>query len=119
MRKTLGADGAVVAEEGYGNPDADFVGCLVALEDAGVKTIGVTNECTGRNGTSQPLVTLDEKCGTVSCGNVTLELIELPPMETVLGELQSLARDGLSGGWAGDEISGLFSKRRWIRYYGE
>ena len=74
----------------------------VALEDAGVKTIGVTNECTGRNGTSQPLVTLDEKCDAiVSCGNVS-ELIELPPMETVLGELQSLARDGLSGGWAGD-----------------
>ena len=106
MAKTLGADGAVVAEEGYGNPDADFVGCLVALEDAGVKTIGVTNECTGRNGTSQPLVTLDEKCDAiVSCGNVS-ELIELPPMETVLGELQSLARDGLSGGWAGDEILG-------------
>ena len=103
IAKTLGADGAVVAEEGYGNPDADFVGCLVALEDAGVKTIGVTNECTGRNGTSQPLVTLDEKCDAiVSCGNVS-ELIELPPMETVLGELQSLARDGLSGGWAGDE----------------
>ena len=106
IAKTLGADGAVVAEEGYGNPDADFVGCLVALEDAGVKTIGVTNECTGRNGTSQPLVTLDEKCDAiVSCGNVS-ELIELPPMETVLGELQSLARDGLSGGWAGDEILG-------------
>ena len=70
------------------------------------KTIGVTNECTGRNGTSQPLVTLDEKCDAiVSCGNVS-ELIELPPMETVLGELQSLARDGLSGGWAGDEIFG-------------
>lgn len=32
---SLGADGAVVAEEGYGNPDADFVGCSVALEDAG------------------------------------------------------------------------------------
>lgn len=106
IAKTLGADGAVVAEEGYGNPDADFVGCLVALEDAGVKTIGVTNECTGRNGTSQPLVTLDEKCDAiVSCGNVS-ELIELPPMETVVGELQSLARDGLSGGWAGDEILG-------------
>ena len=85
IAKTLGADGAVVAEEGYGNPDADFVGC---------------------NGTSQPLVTLDEKCDAiVSCGNVS-ELIELPPMETVLGELQSLAIDGLSGGWAGDEILG-------------
>lgn len=106
IAKTIGADGAIVAEEGYGNPDADFIATIVALEDAGVKTIGVTNECTGRDGNSQPLVTLDEKADAiVSCGNVS-ELIELPPMEIVLGELQSLARDGLSGGWAGDEILG-------------
>lgn len=106
MAKSLGADGAIVAEEGYGNPDADFIACIVALEDAGVKTVGITNECTGRDGKSQPLVTLDEKANAiVSCGNVS-ELIELPPMETVLGELESLGRDGLSGGWAGDEILG-------------
>ena len=106
IAKSLGADGAVVAEEGYGNPDADFIGCYVALEDAGVKTVGVTNECTGRDGRSQPLVTLDEKCNAiVSCGNVS-EMIKLPPMETVLGELEALARDGLSGGWADDEILG-------------
>ncbi len=106
IANSLGADGAVVAEEGYGNPDADFVGCIVALEDAGVKTVGITNECTGRDGQSQPLVTLDEKCDAiVSCGNVS-QLIELPPMETVLGELQALARDGLSGGWEDDEILG-------------
>lgn len=106
IANTLGADGAVVAEEGYGNPDADFVGCIVALEDAGVKTVGISNECTGRDGQSQPLVTLDEKCDAiVSCGNVS-EMIELPPMETVLGELQALARDGLSGGWAADEKLG-------------
>lgn len=103
---SLGADGAVVAEEGYGNPDADFVGCIVALEDAGVKTVGVTNESTGRDGRGQPLVTLDEKCDAiVSCGNVG-ELIELPPMETVLGELEALARDGNSGGWDYDEVLG-------------
>lgn len=106
IANSLGGDGAVVAEEGYGNPDADFVACIVALENAGVKTVGVTNECTGRDGQSQPLVTLDEKCDAiVSCGNVS-ELIELPTMETVLGELQALARDGLSGGWAHDEILG-------------
>lgn len=106
IAKTLGADGAIVAEEGYGNPDADFVGCIVALEDVGVKVVGLTNECTGRDGNSQPLVTLDEKLdAVVSCGNVS-ELIELPPMETVLGELKALARDGLSGGWSNDEILG-------------
>ncbi|SNS07861.1 glycine reductase [Anaerovirgula multivorans] len=106
MAKSLGAEAAIVAEEGYGNPDADFIACIVALENAGVKTIGLTNECTGRDGASQPLVTLDIKADAiVSCGNVS-ELIELPPMEKVIGELQSLARDGLSGGWAEDELLG-------------
>ena len=106
IAKTLGADGAIVAEEGYGNPDADFVGCIVALEDVGVKVVGLTNECTGRDGNSQPLVTLDEKLDAiVSCGNVS-ELIELPPMEKVIGELNALERDGLSGGWSDDEILG-------------
>ena len=106
LANSIGAEGAIVAEEGYGNPDADFIACIVALENVGVKTVGVTNECTGRDGKSQPLVTLDEKANAiVSCGNVS-ELIELPPMETVLGELQSLSRDGLSGGWADDEILG-------------
>lgn len=106
LATSLGADAAVVAEEGYGNPDADFVACLVALEDAGVKTIGVTNESVGRDGRGQPLVTLDAKCDAiVSCGNVG-ELIELPPMKVVLGELEALGRDGNSGGWDHDEVLG-------------
>jgi len=106
IASTLGIDAAVVAEEGYGNPDADFIACIVALEDAGVKTVGLTNEATGRDGASQPLMTLDEKADAiVSCGNVS-QIIVLPPMETVLGELESLARDGNSGGWAGDETLG-------------
>jgi len=106
IAKSLGADAAVVAEEGYGNPDADFIACIVALENAGIKTVGLTNECTGRDGASQPLVTLDPKADAiVSCGNVS-DLIILPPMEKVIGELEALARDGLSGGWADDEKLG-------------
>jgi hypothetical protein len=110
MAKSLGADSAIVAEEGYGNPDADFTACIVALENAGVKTVGLTNECTGRDGASQPLVSLDEKeDAIVSCGNVST-LIRLPKMETVLGELEALARDGMSGGWSNDEILGASVK---------
>lgn len=106
MAKSLGADGAIVTEEGYGNPDADYIRCICALEDVGVKVVGISNECTGRDGASQPLVTLDVKANAlVSTGNVS-EIIKLPPMEMVIGELQSLARDGLSGGWADDEILG-------------
>ncbi len=102
----LGADFALVTEEGYGNPDADYVGAIAALETAGIKVVGVANECTGRDGASQPLVTLDEKLvAMVSTGNVS-ELIELPPMDTVLGELEALGRDGNSGGWDFDENIG-------------
>lgn len=100
MAKDLGADGAIVAEEGYGNPDVDYIQTLVELEKVGVKTVGISNECTGRDGASQPLVALDEKAtALVSTGNVS-ELYNLQPMP-VLGELEALARDGLSGGWAG------------------
>lgn len=106
LAKSLGADGAIVTEEGYGNPDTDYIRCIVALEDVGVKVVGISNECTGRDGASQPLVVLDEKANAlVSTGNVS-EMIILPPAEKVIGELQSLARDGLSGGWAFDEIHG-------------
>ena len=101
IANNLGADGAIVAEEGYGNPDVDYIQVIVELEKAGVKTVGISNECTGRDGKSQPLVALDPKADAlVSTGNVS-ELVTLPPMKTVLGELDALQRDGLSGGWAG------------------
>ena len=101
----LGADCAIVAEEGYGNPDADFMLCLTELERRGIKTVGLTNECTGRDGRSQPLMSLDILADAiVSCGNVS-ELVELPPLP-VIGNLHALSRDGLSGGWADDEILG-------------
>lgn len=97
---SLGAQGAIVAEEGYGNPDSDFILVVDELEDAGIKVVGITNECTGRDGKSQPLVDLSEKANAiVSTGNVS-QFIKLPPMEIVIGELESLARDGNSGGWA-------------------
>ncbi len=101
IAKNLGADGAIVAEEGYGNPDVDYIQVLVELEKAGVKTVGISNECTGRDGKSQPLVALNAAANAlVSSGNVS-ELIELQPMPKVLGELAALGRDGLSGGWDG------------------
>lgn len=101
IARDLGAEGALVAEEGYGNPDVDYIQVIVELEKAGVKTVGLSNECTGRDGQSQPLVALDEKAtALVSSGNVS-ELYKLQPMPLVLGELEALSRDGLSGGWAG------------------
>jgi glycine reductase len=101
MAKGLGADGAIVAEEGYGNPDVDYIQVIVELEKVGVRTVGISNECVGRDGKSQPLVALDAAAtALVSTGNVS-EMYTLQPMPKVLGELEALARDGMSGGWSG------------------
>jgi len=106
MATSLGADAAVLTEEGYGNTDADFIECFKLLEEAGIKTVGMVNECTGSDGTSQPLAALDVSADAiVSCGNVST-LLELPAMGTVIGELDSLMRDGLSGGWEDDDELG-------------
>ena len=71
------------------------------MENAGVKKVGISNECLARYGKSQPLVAFDEAAtALVSVGNVS-ELYNLPSMPVVLGELEALARDGLSGGWEG------------------
>lgn len=103
---SLGVDYALVTEEGYGNPDTDYVRCQVILEDAGIPVVGVSNECTGRDGMSQPLVTLDEKMtALVSTGNVS-ELSELPACQTVIGSLEAMNRDGMSGSWGYDEKLG-------------
>ncbi|MDL2263019.1 glycine/sarcosine/betaine reductase component B subunit [Synergistaceae bacterium OttesenSCG-928-I11] len=101
LSKNIGAVAAIVCEEGYGNPDVDYIQTLVELERVGIRTVGIANECTGRDGASQPLMTLDRAADAlVSCGNVS-EILHLPPMPTVLGDIHSLERDGISGGWDG------------------
>jgi glycine reductase len=106
MALNLGVDYAIVTEEGYGNPDADYVRCQVILEDAGIPVVGISNECTGRDGFSQPLVTLDSKMNAlVSSGNVS-QLSDLPACKTVIGCLEAMNRDGMSGSWGYDEKLG-------------
>ncbi|MGN0839054.1 MAG: glycine/sarcosine/betaine reductase component B subunit [Pyramidobacter sp.] len=98
--QSLGVDAAVVVEEGYGNPDVDYTAMMVELERLGIKTIGLSDECTGRDGASQPLVSMNPVTDAlVTTGNVS-QMYEFPKME-VIGELEALARDGNSGGWEG------------------
>lgn len=106
IAQNLGVDYAIVTEEGYGNPDADYVRMQVVFEDAGIPVVGISNECTGRDGRSQPLVTLDEKLNAlVSTGNVS-QLAEFPACKTVIGNMEAMNRDGMSGSWGYDEKLG-------------
>lgn len=97
--KTIGADGVIVSEEGYGNPDSDLLMICKGLEDSGVKTVLITDECSGRDGMSQPLAdTAEEAVAVVSTGNVS-HVVKLPPADKVIGNDKAIAT--LAGGWEG------------------
>lgn len=97
--KSLGADGVIISEEGYGNPDSDLLMICKKLEDSGIKTVLITDECSGRDGMSQPLAdTTKEAVAVVSTGNVS-HVVVLPPADKVLGDPKAIAT--LAGGWEG------------------
>lgn len=97
--RMVGADGVIVSEEGYGNPDSDLLMICKRLENQGIKTVLITDECSGRDGMSQPLAdTAKEAIAVISAGNVS-HLVTLPPADRVIGNPESIAT--LAGGWAG------------------
>lgn len=97
--KSLGADGVIVSEEGYGNPDSDLLMICKGLEDAGIKTVLITDECSGRDGMSQPLAdTTKEAVAVISTGNVS-HVVKLQKADKVLGDEAAIAT--LAGGWEG------------------
>jgi glycine reductase complex component B subunit alpha and beta len=97
--KSLGVEGVIVSEEGYGNPDSDLLMICKRLEDLGIKTVLITDECSGRDGMSQSLAdTTPEAVAVISTGNVS-HVIELLPADKVIGNAGAIAT--LSGGWDG------------------
>ncbi|MCE5201327.1 MAG: glycine/sarcosine/betaine reductase component B subunit [Synergistaceae bacterium] len=96
IAQQLGAEGAIVSEEGYGNPDTDL--CLNAkkFEQAGIKTVLISDESAGTDGASQSLAdATPELTGFVSTGNVN-EMIEVPAMDKIIGYREAISL--LSGG---------------------
>lgn len=104
--RMLGAEGVIISEEGYGNPDSDLVMICERLEKMGIKTVLITDECAGWDGMSQPLADVSKAAvAVVSTGNVS-HVVELEKAEKVLGD--EMAIENLAGGWAGscDKESG-------------
>jgi glycine reductase len=81
----LGADAAIVSEEGFGNPDADLVMNCNKITDKGVKTVLLTDEYAGNDGSSQSLADSTPKGDAVVTNGNANEFITLPPMEKVIG----------------------------------
>ena len=88
---SLNAEGAVISKEGFGNPDADQMMLTRGLEQAGIRTVSITDEYAGPDGYSQSLADASpEADAVVSVGNAN-ERVVLPPMERILGPLKDLS----------------------------
>lgn len=84
-----GFDGVIISKEEYGNTDADLMMNCRKIEAKGIKTVLVTDEYAGRDGSSQSLADADPQAdAVVSTGNAN-ETIILPSMEKVIGSIQS------------------------------
>ena len=69
------------------------------LEKQGIKTVLITDECSGWDGMSQPLTdTAKEAVAVISTGNVS-HVVELQKADRVLGDPEAIAN--LAGGWEG------------------
>lgn len=99
LAEMIGADAAIISEEGFGNPDADLVMNCNKIEGKGIKTVLLTDEYAGRDGSSQSLADSTAKGdAVVSAGNAN-QLVELPPMKKVLGHPESA--NIIAGGFSG------------------
>ena len=97
--KFLGLDGAIVSQEGFGNPDTDLIMNCKKIEAEGVKTVIVTDEYAGRDGASQSLADADAAADAVVTGGNANEVIVLPPMKRIIGMLDYT--DKIAGGFDG------------------
>jgi glycine reductase len=97
----LGVDGAIISEEGFGNPDADLIMNCTKLEKKGIKTVCVTDEYAGRDGASQSLADSNPLANAVVTGGNANEVIVLPPMDKIIGDAGAGVVDVIAGGFSG------------------
>ncbi len=83
----LGLDGAIVSQEGFGNPDTDLIMNCKKIEAKGIKTVIITDEYAGRDGKSQSLADADVAADAVVTGGNANMVIQLPKMDKVIGTL--------------------------------
>ena len=95
----LDLDGAIVSQEGFGNPDTDLIMNCKKIEEQGVKTVIITDEYAGRDGASQSLADADAAANAVVTGGNANEVIHLGPMDKVIGYPE--VADIIAGGFDG------------------
>lgn len=96
LAEFLGLDGAIVTQEGFGNPDTDLIMNSKKLAGKGIAQVIVTDEYAGQDGASQSLADADPAADAVVTGGNANEVVVLPPMDTIIGDIQYVGT--ISGG---------------------
>ncbi len=99
LAEFLGVDGVIISQEGFGNPDTDLIMNCKKIEAKGIKTVIITDEYAGRDGASQSLADADASADAVVTGGNANMVINLPPMEKVIGHKETA--NVIAGGFDG------------------
>lgn len=99
LAEYYGFDGVIISQEGFGNPDTDLIMNCKKIEMKNIKTVIVTDEYAGRDGSSQSLADADKLANAVVTGGNANELILLPPMDKIIGTVGYT--DKIAGGFDG------------------
>ncbi len=100
LAEFLSLDGAIISQEGFGNPDTDLIMNCKKVEAKGIPTCIITDEYAGRDGSSQSLADADASATAVVTGGNANELITLPKLDKVIGDLSVV--DRIAGGFNGN-----------------
>lgn len=102
MAQMMKLDGAVVVNTGNGHSEIDFFTTIIKLEEAGVKCVGQCMESPGHGGGMQSKVMLDARADAIVSTGADHVVLNLPAMDKVIGEIDSVNHDGYPGAWAYD-----------------
>ncbi len=100
LAELLGVDGVIISQEGFGNPDTDLIMNCKKIESKNIPTVIITDEYAGRDGASQSLADASPLATAVVTGGNANEVIVLPPLDTVIGDLAYVER--IAGGFNGN-----------------
>lgn len=101
--KFLGLDGVIISQEGFGNPDTDLIMNCKKIEAEGIRTVIITDEYAGRDGSSQSLADADASADAVVTGGNANEVVTLSPMQKVIGTMNFIEK--IAGGFQNNVAS--------------
>jgi len=103
LAQMMGAQGAIISEDGGGNPEADLMIVARHFEKNGIKTVIITDEYAGSDGASPGLADVTPEADAVVTNGNGNQKVKLPPMDETIGFVETV--EHITGGHEGSLLS--------------